>query len=161
MRGNIRVKGRFAPRRAPTVSELVRDMMRELRPPQKFIHVPPLPPKPERVPSGNPAATIAGLPRGPGEDGRDGSRCQHSGGGIHPADAPRSGTRARDVRRPEGISLTPEELKAAWVAGYEPSGVDDWPVGRDPRRMTPDEIRAMGHEPLSPTAAIRAKCLDC
>jgi hypothetical protein len=27
--------------------------------------------------------------------------------------------------------------------------------------MTPDELLAIGHEPLPPLAAIRAKCLDC
>ena len=35
------------------------------------------------------------------------------------------------------------------------------PVGRDPRQMTPDELKAMGHEPMSPLQAIRARCLDC
>jgi hypothetical protein len=35
------------------------------------------------------------------------------------------------------------------------------PVGRDPRRMTPEEIKAAGHEPMSPLQAIRAHCLDC
>jgi hypothetical protein len=33
--------------------------------------------------------------------------------------------------------------------------------GRDPRTMTQDELRAMGHEPMSPMEAIRAHCLDC
>jgi hypothetical protein len=27
--------------------------------------------------------------------------------------------------------------------------------------MTPDELKAMGHEPMSPLQAIRARCLDC
>ena len=35
------------------------------------------------------------------------------------------------------------------------------PVGRDPREMTQDELRAAGHEPMSPLEAIRAHCLDC
>jgi hypothetical protein len=35
------------------------------------------------------------------------------------------------------------------------------PVGRDPRRMTPEEIKAAGHEPMSPLQALRARCLDC
>ena len=35
------------------------------------------------------------------------------------------------------------------------------PVGRDPRRMTPGELKEMGHEPMSPLQAIRARCLDC
>jgi hypothetical protein len=35
------------------------------------------------------------------------------------------------------------------------------PVGRDPRRMTLEEIKAAGHQPMSPLQAIRAHCLDC
>ena len=34
-------------------------------------------------------------------------------------------------------------------------------IGRDPRQMTQEELRALGHERLSPMAAIRAHCLDC
>jgi|SRR6516165_1495027 hypothetical protein len=33
--------------------------------------------------------------------------------------------------------------------------------GRDPRTMSPDELLAMGHVPMSPLEAIRARCLDC
>jgi hypothetical protein len=58
-------------------------------------------------------------------------------------------------------SLSPDEVERAYQAGYEPSGVDDWLIGRDPREMIPDELRAMGHEAMSPMAAIRLKCLDC
>jgi len=36
-----------------------------------------------------------------------------------------------------------------------------FPVGRDPREMTPDGLKAAGHEPMSPLQAIRAHCLDC
>jgi hypothetical protein len=57
-------------------------------------------------------------------------------------------------------SLTPNEAAAAHAAGYEP-GSDGSMVGRDPRRMSPDNLRAMGHEPMAATAAIRARCLDC
>jgi len=35
------------------------------------------------------------------------------------------------------------------------------PAGRDPREMTPEELREAGHEPLPPLQAIRAHCLDC
>jgi hypothetical protein len=35
------------------------------------------------------------------------------------------------------------------------------PAGRDPRGMTQDELRAVGHEPMSPLQALRARCLDC
>lgn len=34
-------------------------------------------------------------------------------------------------------------------------------VGKDPRGMTQEEFRALGHRPLSPIAALRARCLDC
>lgn len=34
-------------------------------------------------------------------------------------------------------------------------------IGRDPRDMTPTELRAAGHEPIPPLKAIRAHCLDC
>ena len=33
--------------------------------------------------------------------------------------------------------------------------------GRDPRRMTQAELRAMGHQPMSAHAALRLHCLDC
>jgi hypothetical protein len=35
------------------------------------------------------------------------------------------------------------------------------PAGRDLREMTQDELKAAGHEPMSPLQAIRARCLDC
>lgn len=34
-------------------------------------------------------------------------------------------------------------------------------VGRDPRGMTADELRGIGHVPMSPIEALRARCLDC
>jgi hypothetical protein len=34
-------------------------------------------------------------------------------------------------------------------------------IGRDPRMMSQAEIRAVGHDPMSPMQAIRAHCLDC
>jgi hypothetical protein len=54
-------------------------------------------------------------------------------------------------------SLTPGELDRARAAGYEPSGIDDWLIGRDPREMTQDELRAMGHEPMSLLAISRKR----
>jgi hypothetical protein len=44
--------------------------------------------------------------------------------------------------------------------GVEP-GEGGHEVGRDPRRMTQDELRGLGHEPMSPLAALRLRCLDC
>jgi hypothetical protein len=57
--------------------------------------------------------------------------------------------------------LSAEQLEAAKKAGYEPGEGGEWFVGRDPRKMTQDELRAMGHAPMSPMEAIRARCLDC
>ena len=34
-------------------------------------------------------------------------------------------------------------------------------VGRDPREMTPEELRGAGHKPISPLQALQARCLDC
>ena len=36
-----------------------------------------------------------------------------------------------------------------------------WDVGRDPRRVSRDELMAAGHKPMSPLNAIRARCVDC
>jgi hypothetical protein len=35
------------------------------------------------------------------------------------------------------------------------------PAGRDPRKMTRDDLREVGHKPMSPLQALRAHCLDC
>jgi hypothetical protein len=37
----------------------------------------------------------------------------------------------------------------------------DYVEGRDPRTMSPDELVAIGHAPMSPLRAIRTHCLDC
>jgi hypothetical protein len=34
-------------------------------------------------------------------------------------------------------------------------------VGRDPRDMSPDDLRALGHNPVPLLKAIRARCVDC
>lgn len=34
-------------------------------------------------------------------------------------------------------------------------------VGRDPRTMTLDELKLLGHRRMSPIKAIRLRCLDC
>jgi len=38
---------------------------------------------------------------------------------------------------------------------------DGYDVGRDPREMSQDELRQMGHKPMSALKATRLKCLDC
>ena len=34
-------------------------------------------------------------------------------------------------------------------------------MGRDPRKMTKDELQAVGHRPMSVIDALRLRCLDC
>ena len=34
-------------------------------------------------------------------------------------------------------------------------------IGRDPRRMTGDELAALGHQRMSPLKALRLRCVDC
>ena len=36
-----------------------------------------------------------------------------------------------------------------------------WDVGRDPRRVSREELIAAGHKPISAQKALRARCLDC
>jgi hypothetical protein len=56
--------------------------------------------------------------------------------------------------------LDTEELARARLGGYEP-GPDGCMVGRDPRRISPAELKAMGHQQMSAFDAVRRKCLDC
>jgi hypothetical protein len=39
--------------------------------------------------------------------------------------------------------------------------LDNRPIARDPRKMKPDELRAFGHMPMTPLAALRLRCIDC
>ena len=34
-------------------------------------------------------------------------------------------------------------------------------VGRDPRKMDMEELRALGHIPMSPISALRTNCISC
>lgn len=47
------------------------------------------------------------------------------------------------------------------MTGFEVDPVEGQNVGRDPRQMTNDDLRALGHEPAPVLSIIRAKCLDC
>ena len=38
---------------------------------------------------------------------------------------------------------------------------DGYDVGRDPHAMSQEDLRQMGHEPMSALKALRLKCLDC
>ncbi len=44
--------------------------------------------------------------------------------------------------------------------GWEP-GSDGEFVGRDPRKMTVDELTELGHMRMSPLKALRLRCIDC
>jgi hypothetical protein len=52
--------------------------------------------------------------------------------------------------------LTQEQIDIATEIGP-----DGHRIGRDPRQMSRDELRKMGHEPKSPLSALRDHCLDC
>jgi hypothetical protein len=47
------------------------------------------------------------------------------------------------------------------VVGTERGADGQQPVGRDPRKIEPQELQALGHIPMSPLSALRARCLDC
>lgn len=86
----------------------------------------------------------------------------------------RSPEMANDPRPPEMSGMTgseaPQEREpGSRIVRKEPSAESPGTVrgkygeleGRDPRKMTRDELGRMGHEPMSPMEAIRAHCLDC
>jgi hypothetical protein len=47
------------------------------------------------------------------------------------------------------------------VVGTELGADGQHRVGRDPRQMDTQELHALGHIPMSPVSALRARCLDC
>jgi len=61
--------------------------------------------------------------------------------------------------KPEDAGAQPSAEVRAMKPGLELRGKHS--VGRDPRGMTRDELRAAGHEPRSPLQALRTRCLDC
>jgi hypothetical protein len=64
--------------------------------------------------------------------------------------------RAREVfTGRKAASLPAKEAERAHAAGYDPDG--EHLIGRDPRQMNRAELEAMGHAPMSPVEAIRAK----
>jgi len=40
-------------------------------------------------------------------------------------------------------------------------GPDGYKVGRDPRKMSRQELEKLGHRPMSAGQALRARCVDC
>jgi hypothetical protein len=47
------------------------------------------------------------------------------------------------------------------VVGTELGAEGQQPVDRDPRNMGTQELQELGHVPMSPLSALRARCLDC
>ena len=77
------------------------------------------------------------------------------------APAPRKKASLRDREGTEGRLLAWQQAggtrmrsKARIALGTE-AGSDVRRIGRDPRKMGPDELRALGHAPMTPTAVIR------
>lgn len=60
-----------------------------------------------------------------------------------------------------GIGAQPTSTPKQAPRGGGVSDERGYLEGRDPRTMSQDELRAMGHVPMSPNEAIRAHCLDC
>ena len=61
---------------------------------------------------------------------------------------------------PSSIAWRGEHLRDGPQPGTE-IAPDGWSIGQDQRRMTQAELRQLGQEPMSATAAIRAHCIDC
>jgi hypothetical protein len=72
-----------------------------------------------------------------------------------PGSRPRPGMRRSVIVEKIGGTVSIDR-----TIGVEP-GEDGHAVGRDPGRMTLAELQALGHEPRSPLAALRERCLDC
>lgn len=60
-----------------------------------------------------------------------------------------------------GAPACPDRYLAENVPVGAEVGEDGFVHGRDPRKMTPEELRAMGHLPMSKADVIRRHCLDC
>jgi hypothetical protein len=54
-------------------------------------------------------------------------------------------------------TATPKHVPRAGAVSDERGYLE----GRDPLTLSPEELVAMGHKPMSPLQAIRAHCLDC
>jgi hypothetical protein len=63
-------------------------------------------------------------------------------------------------RRRDGKNVGLHSRQEKLLLGTE-FGPDGHRIGRDPRQMTPDELRAIGHERQPVLKMLRADCLDC
>jgi hypothetical protein len=54
-------------------------------------------------------------------------------------------------------------MRTAWPESVIDAKIssDCHPVGHDPRKMEPNELRALGHMQMTPLAALRLRCVDC
>jgi hypothetical protein len=64
------------------------------------------------------------------------------------------------TRQRRGVLQEDRVREAVTDIGGE-TNLDSRPIARDPRKMKPDELRAFGHMPMTPLAALRLRCLDC
>lgn len=66
------------------------------------------------------------------------------------------------ARRRKGADRTAEPLSSERRQDLATElGPDGRRIGRDPRQMTPEELRALGHEPMPVLKITRKHCLDC
>ena len=71
-------------------------------------------------------------------------------------------TSARADKPPQvRVILAMPKLTPAQIDIATEDGPDGHRIGRDPRRMTQDDLRAIGHEPMPLLEVVRARCLDC
>ena len=72
-----------------------------------------------------------------------------------------------EIRVSEGASadaVNPSDGKGLDAHAFRKIGLelrDGHDVGRDPCRMTADELAALGHTRMSPLRALRLRCIDC
>ncbi|MBL8659493.1 MAG: hypothetical protein JNM75_07020 [Rhodospirillales bacterium] len=67
---------------------------------------------------------------------------------------------SRRVRRAGQMSARLARKRKKAEAGLE-TGPDGFDIGRDPRRLSPAELRALGHRAAPLLQAMRKRCIDC
>ena len=53
------------------------------------------------------------------------------------------------------------DVEAPKVEFWQKANPNGEVVGKDPRTMTEDELKSLGHRDMSPMRALRLRCLDC
>lgn len=67
---------------------------------------------------------------------------------------------SRRVQRAGRTSARLARKRKKAEAGLE-TGPDGFDIGRDPRRLSPAELRALGHRAAPLLQAVRKRCIDC